>query len=70
VRRYEDVDALSVFRYRDPPQGQPPAFIQCGGFVYPLVRGSSPVLKSCDRMYTFPDLRGEGVSCEYHVIVM
>ena len=61
VRQYEDVDALSVFHYREPIRGQPPAFLQCGGFVYPLLRGSSPVLKAGERTYMFPELRKEGV---------
>ncbi len=60
VRRYEDADALSVFKYREPMEGQPPAFLQCGGFVYPLVKGTSPVLKTGERTYMFPELRGEG----------
>ncbi len=63
VRRYEDADALSVFKYREKIEGQPPAFLQCGGFVYPLVRGKSPILKSGERMYMFPELRGEGEYC-------
>ena len=60
MRRYEDADALSVFKYREEIEGQPPAFLQCGGFVYPLVKGKSPILKSGERMYMFPELRGEG----------
>ena len=46
--KYEDADALSVFRYCESIPGQPPAFLQCGGFVYPLVPGRSPVQKASD----------------------
>ena len=35
--------------------GQPPAFLQCGDFVYPLVPGKSPVLRTSKRAYVFPD---------------
>jgi len=57
--KYEDADALSVFRYCESIPGQPPAFLQCGGFVYPLVPGRSPVLKASDHVYMFPELKGE-----------
>ena len=63
VRQYNDADALTVFKYRCRVEGQPPAFLQCGGFVYPLLPGKSPILKSGDRTYAFPELRrreGEG----------
>ena len=60
VRKYEDVDAVSVFRYRENIKGQPPAFLECGGFVYPLIPGKSPVLKASERVYMFPELRKEG----------
>ena len=60
VRKYNDVDAFTLFQYRTKIEGQPPAFLQCGGFVYPLVPGKSPILKSGDRMYMFPELRSEG----------
>ena len=59
VKKYEDVDAMSVFRYRESIPGQPPAFLQCGDFVYPLVPGKSPVLKASDHVYMFPELKGE-----------
>jgi len=59
VMKYEDADALSVFRYCESIPGQPPAFLQCGGFVYPLVPGRSPVLKASDHVYMFPELKGE-----------
>ena len=60
VRKYNDADALTVFKYRTVIEGQPPAFLQCGGFMYPLIPGKSPILKSGDHMYMFPELRGEG----------
>ncbi len=60
VMKFDDVDAVSVFRYRQQIPGQPPAFLQCGGFIYPLIPGKSPILKSGDKMYMFPDLRKEG----------
>ena len=60
VMKFDDVDAVSVFKYRHQIEGQPPAFLQCGGFIYPLIPGQSPVLKSGDKMYMFPDLRKEG----------
>ena len=63
VRKYNDADALSVFKYRNDIEGQPPAFLQCGGFVYPLIPHQSPILKSGDRMYMFPELRSEGNGC-------
>ncbi|CAI8030246.1 Spartin [Geodia barretti] len=59
VRKFEDVDTLSVFRYHDRIKGQPPAFLQCGGFIYPLIPGRSPVLKASENVYMFPDLKGE-----------
>ena len=59
MKKYEDVDAMSVFRYRESIPGQPPAFLQCGDFVYPLVPGKSPVLKGSDHVYMFPELKGE-----------
>ena len=60
VRNFEDVDAISVFQYREKIKGQPPAFLQCGGFVYPLIPGKSPILKTSDKIYMFPELRNDG----------
>lgn len=60
VRSFEEVDAVSIFCYQEKIEGQPPAFLQCGEFVYPLVPGCSPVLKGSDALYMFPELRGEG----------
>lgn len=40
--------------------GNPPAFIQCGEWVFPLVPGKSPVLKAADTTYMFPELQGDG----------
>ena len=42
--------------------GNPPAFIQCGEWVFPLVPGKSPVLKAADTTYMFPELQGDGKS--------
>lgn len=40
--------------------GQPPAFLQCGEFVYPLIPGKSPVLRrSGYKVFMFPELGGE-----------
>lgn len=69
VRKYSDVDTISIFKFRHKRPGQPPAFLQCGGFIFPLVPGKSPILKS-GGVYMFPELRsGEdgnrvGVSLE------
>ena len=63
VRKYEDVDALSVFQYREKIKGQPPAFLQCGGFVYPLIPGKSPILKTGDKVYMIPELKNDGMVC-------
>jgi len=41
--------------------GSPPAFMQCGEWVFPLVPGKSPVLKAADTTYMFPELQGDGV---------
>ena len=40
--------------------GNPPAFIQCGEWVFPLVPGKSPVLKAANTTYMFPELQGDG----------
>ena len=60
MRKFEDVDALSVFQYKEKIKGQPPAFLQCGGFVYPLIPGKSPILKTSDKVYMFPELKNDG----------
>jgi len=60
VVQFDDVDAVSVFKYREEVEGQPPAFLQCGGFICPLIPGTTPVLKTGDKMYMFPDFRKEG----------
>ena len=39
--------------------GQPPGFLQCGDFIYPLVPGKSPVLHTSKRAYVFPDVTSE-----------
>ena len=62
VRKYDDIDTLNVFRYQERIEGQPPAFLQCGGFVYPLVPGKSPVLKAGNKTYMFPELQNQGMS--------
>ena len=61
VRQFADVESLSVFCYHRKIEGQPPAFLQCGSFVYPLVPGKSPVLKGGGGVYMFPELQGTGV---------
>ena len=61
MRNFEDVDALSVFQYKEKIKGQPPAFLQCGGFVYPLIPGKSPILKTSDKVYMFPELKNDGM---------
>lgn len=40
--------------------GQPPAFLQCGDFVYPLIPGQSPVLHTSHKGYVFPDIDTDG----------
>lgn len=65
VVQYEDADTFSIFHYREKIEGQPPAFLQCGVFVYPLVPGKSPVFKASERMYVFPELRNEGQRDEH-----
>lgn len=60
MRKFEDVDALSLFQYKEKIKGQPPAFLQCGGFVYPLIPRKSPILKTSDRIYMFPELKNDG----------
>ncbi|XP_030836214.1 spartin [Strongylocentrotus purpuratus] len=37
-------------------QDQPPAFLQIGEWLYPLLPGQSPSLKAADGVYMFPDL--------------
>ncbi|XP_065053820.1 spartin-like isoform X2 [Rhopilema esculentum] len=39
---------------KDPTE--PPAFLQCGDWVYPLHPGISPALKTFSRTYMFPDI--------------
>ncbi|XP_019857077.1 PREDICTED: spartin-like [Amphimedon queenslandica] len=53
-------EAMHIFRYKEHIPGQPPAFIQCGDFVYPLVPGQSPVLRSSQFAYVFPDIENNG----------
>ena len=60
VRKHEHADTFSIFKYKEQIEGQPPAFLQCGGFIYPLIPGGSPILKSGERMYMFPNLENEG----------
>ena len=42
--------------HKNAPGEQDPAFLQVGTWVYPLVKGKSPVLKSKESAYMFPDL--------------
>ncbi len=40
-----------------PPPAPAPAFLQIGDWTYPLIAQKSPVYKSFDGTYMFPDLR-------------
>lgn len=50
--------ALYVYRFKDiePSKDISPALLQVGSWVYPLVPGRSPVLRSSCGSYLFPDL--------------
>ena len=50
--------ALYVYRFKDiePTKDISPALLQVGSWVYPLVPGRSPVLRSSCGSYMFPDL--------------
>ena len=50
--------ALYVYRFKDlePSKDISPALLQVGSWVYPLVPGRSPVLRSACGSYMFPDL--------------
>ena len=50
--------ALYVYKFKDiePSQDISPALLQVGSWVYPLVPGRSPVLRSTCGSYMFPDL--------------
>ena len=51
---------LSQIAYIFLSLGQPPAFVQCGDFIYPLIPGKSPVLRRDGyKVYMFPELSGE-----------
>lgn len=78
IVKFKDVDGLNVFCFKEKVKGlwslhtaafivfivlgSPPAFIQCGEWVFPLVPGKSPVLKATDITYMFPELQGDGKS--------
>nr|XP_032812471.1 spartin-like [Petromyzon marinus]XP_032812473.1 spartin-like [Petromyzon marinus]XP_032812474.1 spartin-like [Petromyzon marinus] len=49
---------IATFRSQGPdaPPGRPPAFLQVSGWLHPLVPGSSPVLRSSQGIYVFPDM--------------
>ncbi|XP_063970486.1 spartin-like [Lytechinus pictus] len=50
---------LKMFKFPDDQalgQDQPPAFLQIGEWLYPLLPGQSPSLKAADGVYMFPDL--------------
>jgi len=51
---------LFIFKFKNAQENatgeQDPAFLQVGTWVYPLVKGKSPVLKSKESAYMFPDL--------------
>ncbi|KAJ8028469.1 Spartin [Holothuria leucospilota] len=50
---------LKIYKFFDEEKvrvtGQPPAFLQVGEWLYPLVPGRSPALRSDDGAYIFPD---------------
>ena len=76
IVKFKDVDGLNVFCFKEKIKGfrsqgnlmfnilysagNPPAFIQCGEWVFPLVPGKSPVLKAASATYMFPELQGDG----------
>ncbi|XP_078721142.1 spartin-like isoform X2 [Lampetra fluviatilis] len=49
---------IATFRSQGPdaPPGRPPAFLQVSGWLHPLVPGYSPVLRSSQGIYVFPDM--------------
>ena len=64
-------ESINIFKYRHKLKGlvifwhiywpltslgQPPAFLQCGDYVYPLIPGHSPILRSTNKAYLFPDV--------------
>ena len=53
-RRMFRISCLKMFLFVDPTE--PPAFLQCGDWVYPLHPGISPALKTFSRTYMFPDV--------------
>jgi spartin len=59
VLSYISADSLNIFKYKNHIPGQPPAFLQCGDFVYPLIPGQSPVLRSSYKAYMFPDVESD-----------
>ena len=46
--------SLFIFRFCDSKEDS--AFLQVGTWVYPLIKGKSPILKSNEGAYMFPDL--------------
>ena len=75
VVKFEDVDGLNVFCFKERVKGvqhvcigvvvmsllgNPPAFLQCGKWIFPLLPGKSPVLKASDCTYMFPELQEDG----------
>ena len=70
VTQFTDVDTFGVFRYQKALPGQPPAFLQCGGFVYPLVPGKSPILQVSEKMYVLPALKGQSEFLPYKAITI
>ncbi|KAL8609177.1 hypothetical protein ACOMHN_062418 [Nucella lapillus] len=44
-------------------------FLQVGDWVYPLVRGASPILRGPSRVYLFPDLTADGTGKAVGLIV-
>ena len=88
VVKFEDVDGLNVFCFKEKVKGihhaligvvfisllgNPPAFLQCGKWIFPLLPGKSPVLKASDCTYMFPELQEDGklsglVLDNYHLV--
>ena len=51
--------SLFIFRFCDSKDDS--AFLQVGTWVYPLIKGKSPILKSNEGAYMFPDLDIESI---------
>jgi hypothetical protein len=56
IQFYVYKNILKLFTDASPSSGTQPTFLKVGSWVYPLVPGQSPVLKSHLGKYMFPDL--------------